>query len=261
MQPLEYKNIGSEEHLTFDSIRRLVLNELSDLSEREAKKHIDECYRCKGIHESLVSPNNIRKNTGQKRNVLIMIGGGKLVLILIGLAASFLYYGSESSSLEEKVVGPTPEIEVSKQPVLTDSKEIAPVLEAIDTLSQINDEPDIADPLATNKQFDDYIENEQKRPTVRLRGVYGRITLGGKPLPGVTVMVPGSSQAKISDPAGKYYIQVPRHARSLVFIYQGKQLVKELDPNSRRLDVHLKASDMAYPEPNATSPDASISNL
>ena len=33
MQPLEYKNIGSEEHLTFDSIRRLVLNQLSDSSD------------------------------------------------------------------------------------------------------------------------------------------------------------------------------------------------------------------------------------
>ena len=261
MQPLEYKNIGSEKHLTFDSIRRLVLNDLSDLSEREAKKHIDECYRCNSIRESLVSPGSIRKDISQNRSVPIMIGGIILVFILIGLAASFLYFGSQSTDLEEKAVGPIPEAPVSEDSELTDSEEIAPVLEGIDTLSQINDEPDISDPLAANKQFDDYIENEQKQPIVRLRGIYGRITWGGKPLPGVTVRVPGSNKAKISDPAGKYYIQVPRNARSLIFIYQGKQLVKQLDPNDRRLDIHLKASDLAYPEPRATSPDASTSTL
>jgi len=246
---LEYKNIGSDRHLTFDSIRRLVLHELSDLSKREAKKHIDECYRCKSIHESLASPSEIIKDHSQNRNNTIMIGGVLLVVALIGLAASFLYFGSLSKAPEANVVESASGLQDILAANETESSElVAPILEAIDTLSQINDEPAVTDSLTASKQFDDYIEKELEQPTIKLRGIYGKITGDGQPLPGVTIMVPGSKKARISDAGGKYYIQVPRNTRSLVFIYQGRQLVKRLDPQSRRLDIHLKTKSMAYPD-------------
>jgi hypothetical protein len=265
MQPLEYKNIGSEEHLTFDSIRRLVLNELSDLSEREARKHIEECFRCKGIYDSLATPSEIRKGYSYKKNTLTLIGGVVTVILLIGLAGSFLYFGGSSKGMKEKRAesGYLPNIveEAKKSEI---RQEIAPVMEAIDTLSQISDEPEVETPVAPNKLFDNYIEAEQAQPRIKLRGIYGKITGNGKPLPGVTVMIPGSSTAKITDPGGKYYIQVPQNTRSLVFIYQGRQLVKRLDPNSRRLDIYLRTEEMSFPEPGSSeteSADAKVDSF
>ena len=227
MQPLEYKNIGSEKHLTFGSIRRLVLNELSDLSQREAKKHINNCYRCKGIHESLISPASIRREHPRNLNVPTLIGGLVSVILLMAMVASFLYFGSSSRPIQETQGGSITQSETEgANQEIERSQEVDPVMEAIDTMSQVVEEPEVTDPLTDdNKQFDKYIEEEQPvQQVVRLRGIYGLITGDGKPLPGVTVMVPGSKRAKISDTGGKYYIQVPRNARSLVFIYQGKQL-------------------------------------
>lgn len=262
MQPLEYKNIGNEEHLTFDSIRRLVLNELSEPSERDAKQHIYQCYRCKSIHESLTSPSAIRKDHSQNLNITKMVAGILLVVALMGFAAAFLYFGSTSAVREQSTAVAEPGPPESTEPDQSESSEqVAPVLEAIDTLSQINDEPAVVDPLATDKQFDSYIETEQGTPIVKLRGIYGKITGDGQPLPGVTIMVPGSRTARVSDAGGKYYIQVPRNTSSLVFIYQGRQLVKPLQPGSRRLDIHLKTENMTYPERKAPDPDANPTNI
>jgi len=261
MQLLEYKTIGSENHLTFDSIRRLVMHELSDLSQRDARKHIDACNRCKSIHDCLATPSEIRKGHSQNRNTTTMISGVLLVVVLMGLAASFLYFGSSSKEMESYVVDYISELQEITEPNEMESRDqAAPVLKAIDTLSQINDEPVITDSLTT-KQFDHYIEKEQALPSVRLRGIYGKITGNGQPLPGVTIMVSGSNKARVSDAGGKYYIQVPRNTRSLVFIYQGRQLVKRLEPQSRRLDIHLMIENMDYPDRKTTNPDSSTTNV
>ena len=82
----------------------------------------------------------------------------------------------------------------------------------------------------------------------KVRGIYGKIMANGKPLEGVTVMVPGSGIAKVSNAEGKYYIQVPTNIDSLKFIYQGKQLVKELDPTLRNHDLYLKIDRLTYPQ-------------
>jgi len=258
MQPLEYKTIGNEQHLTFNSIRSLVLHELSDLSERDAKKHIEDCYRCKSIQECLTSPAQIRKGQSQNQNNYTIIGGLMLVVLLIGLAASFLYFGS-SSELNKGINEPNSEFTGAAE-TKNSTEQLLPALEAIDTLSQINDEPAVTDSLTTNKLFDQYIEKEVERPSVKMRGIYGKITGNGQPLPGVTIMVPGSSKARISDGAGKYYIQIPQKTRSLIFIYQGRQLVKQLEPRSRRLDIHLKTEDMVYPEKKSTDPVSGTAN-
>jgi hypothetical protein len=111
-------------------------------------------------------------------------------------------------------------------------------------VTRTNEEP-VAEPeLPTNKQFDQYIEKEQREPQVRLRGIYGEITADGTPLPGVTVKVPGSGPGRVTDEDGKYYIQVPRDTKSLLFIYRGKQLTKELDPDRRRLDIRLRSESL-----------------
>jgi hypothetical protein len=252
MQPLEYKNIGGNEHLTFDSIRRLVLHELSELSGREAAKHIESCERCRGIYQSLAKPDEIRQSHAKRPVVRPMIVGVLLVMVLVAAAASILYFGSESKPVEHKKADTAlplgAEIEEFPESQQEIEKTVAPILEAIDTLSQINEEPEVEPQLPTNKQFDQYIEKEQVQPRIRLRGIYGKITADGQPLPGVTVKVPGSNSSRVSDDGGKYYIQVPRNTKSLVFIHHGKQLIKNLDPNSRRLDIHLKSESLSYPE-------------
>jgi len=259
MQPLEYKNIGSEEHLTFDSIRRLALHELSELSEREAKNHIEECERCKGIYASLITPNEIRQQNAPVAKVSPMLVGIVSVFVLIGLAASVLYFGAESKA-PEKVAQANPETsttssEIAEEPEVTP---VAPIIEAIDTLAQVSEEPEVEPSLPTNKQFDEYIEKEQTQTRVKLKGIYGKITADGKPLPGVTVLVPGSRSGRVSDTGGKYYIQVPRNANALLFIYQGKQLLKDLDPDKRRLDLNLKSESLDYPETNDVETPANI---
>lgn len=257
MQPLEYRNIGSEEHLTFGSIRRLVFHELSDISAREANRHIADCQRCQSIHESLVRPSEVKKDHSTSV-VTRMLVGILLVVALMGLAASFLYFGG-SSKADEKKTETIPDSPGIDSGDAIENNASAPVLEVIDTMAQVSDEPAIETTFGANKQFDSYIETEQEHPRIRLRGIYGKITGNGEPLAGVTVMVPGGSTAKISDPGGKYYIQVPRNTTSLVFIYQGKQLVKELDPTSRRLDIHLRTEEMASPEIKA--PETSTNDI
>lgn len=251
MQPLDYKNIGGEEHLTFDSIRKLVLHELSELSEREAKKHMEHCMRCRDIYQSLASPNEVRQSFSDNRTVKPMVVGLLSVVGLIGAAASILYFGSESKPVEETTTeAPVPYSGNQDFEEVQESNEeaVAPVIEAIDTLAQISEEPAVESPLPTNKQFDQYIEKEQNQPRIKLWGIYGKITADGQPLPGVTVRVPGSNSGKMTDEGGKYYIQVPRNTKSLVFIYQGQQFVKNLDPVSRRLDIYFRSEENQDPK-------------
>jgi|GEM_PF-2256929 len=258
MQPLEYKEIGGEEHLTFDCIRRLVLNQLSELSEREAKKHIEKCTRCQGIHTSLVKPDEIRQSNSQ--NVLIgpMVLGLGLVVVLIGVAASILYFGGKSKPTEEKIAdfSSSQETDIPETPEVEGNRE--PIVEINDTLNLINEKPAEESGLQTNKQFDRYIENGQSQPRVRLRGIYGEITADGSPLSGVTVKVPGSGSGRVTDEDGKYYIQVPIDTKSLLFIYQGKQLTKDLDPNHRRLDIRLKSESLTYPDSRETEKPTNV---
>lgn len=252
MQPLEYKNIGGEEHLTFDSIRGLVLRQLSATDEQEASKHIDKCPRCQGIYKSLARPSEIRQENAPNVSTGPLLLGLGLVAVLIIAATSILYFGKESKPAEEKIAdfSKPGEAETVETPEVEENtvEDIPPIV--VDTLTRTNDEPIAEEPeLPTNKQFDQYIEKEQREPQVRLRGIYGEITADGTPLPGVTVKVPGYGSERVTDADGKYYIQVPRDTKSLLFIYRGKQLTKELDPNLRRLDIRLKSESLHDSEP------------
>ncbi len=259
MRPLDYKTIGEENHLTFDSIRRYVLKELSQLGEEEAKSHIEGCPRCRSIEQSLAFPSSYRRNNIQDRYMPKVWWGVLLFVLALGILTTYFVLRnspSEPVSLQEVNIP----IANSEAEVPVES-EAAPVLEAIDTLSQITDEPTVADPISTNKKFDNYIEKPQNQPQPQVRGIYGKITQDGQPVPGVTVMTPGSSKARITDATGKYYIQVPSYAKSLIFIYQGKQLVKGISSSSRRLDLQLNGEDMTYPTRPATAPGASNDSL
>jgi hypothetical protein len=90
--------------------------------------------------------------------------------------------------------------------------------------------------IGSNPGTQQVVKNNGKK---KLRGIYGKITANGKPLQGVTIRVLGSRIAKVSNSKGKYYIQVPSNVDSLKFIYQGKQLVKELDTTSREQELYL----------------------
>lgn len=275
MQPLEYKNIGREEHLTFDSIRRLAFHQLSTLKEREARHHIQACNRCQSIHESLALPGRVRRNRVKRSTGLQWLSSGLLVIMLLGLTASYLYLGGLKNLSFKNLAGslhsmwsfdesnlylPVP-IKMEKERItdlIPDSPEIeskdkvksrptVPIAKVIDTVPELPAKPDIEIASGVKKQSNSNIEPEQEDPG-RVTGIYGKITANGQALQGVTVMVPGGNTAKISDSDGKYYIQVPRGTGSLVYIYRGKQLVKELDPESRKRDINLKIDSMEYPE-------------
>jgi len=265
MQPLEYKYIGNEEHLTFDSIRRLVFNQLSNLCELEANQHIEDCYRCRSIHESLASPAGIRKNNSAGNIGSKVFAAILLVMVSVGLAVSFLYFGDPANLSKlvswsllkiqkgaiTKLTPNPPQIEFTD-----DLKRIAaaPVLITIDSLTRVSAKPDIGIDSGVNKQFDDYIGTEAGNAETALKGIYGKISANGEPLQGVTIMAPDSRTAKVSNPSGNYYIQVPSSTTSLVYIYQGKQLIKELDSISRRHDINLKIDTMEYPEIESPPP-------
>ncbi len=246
MQPLEYKNIGEEKHLTFDSIRRLVLKELSDLSEKEARNHIQQCHRCRSIQQSLAFPEDARK-AKLPDQYLPKIWWSALILILVAglLTAAYIFWQSNPfpATSTPLPVEASQTAEAQEDP--EEDNQAAPVLEAIDTLAQVNEEPE--ETQVSNKKFDNYIEQPKNQPQTRLRGIYGKITNDGQPVSGVTVMVPGSKKARVSDATGKYYIQVPVYAQSLIFIHQGKQLVKPLSSQSRRLDLKLNSEELNYP--------------
>ncbi len=251
MRPLEYKNIGEEKHLTFDSIRRMVLKELSDLAEKEASDHIQQCPRCRSIQQSLAYPADSRKNAPVELQLPRFLWVALILISIAGLVmAAFFYLKEPKEPLTEELpiedaqatVVPNPDEQVPPE------SEVAPVLEAIDTLSQINEEPPtLPDAVSANKKFDNYIEKPPNQVQNRVRGIYGKITNNGDPVSGVTVMTPGSNKAKVTDHTGKYYIQVSNRARSLIFIYQGKQVVKTIPSNSRRLDLQLNFEEMTYP--------------
>jgi len=257
MRPLDYKFINGQKHLTYDSIRRCVLNELSEKSKDEANSHIETCPRCRSIKHSLSNPQ--RPATGRKSFDISpkILWSALIVLMTAGvITAGYLFMKptpSEPINFEESAV-------VNQPAEIPAESEAAPVLEAIDTLSEVVDEPKVSDPISPNKKFDNYIEKPQNQTRPQVRGIYGKITQEGQPVSGVTVMTPGSSKARITDNSGKYYIQVPSSARSLIFIYQGKQLIKPINADSRRLDLQLNSEDMSYPRrPEPTlevSPDS-----
>ncbi len=256
MRALDYKLVKGQKHLTYDTIRRFVLDELSKLSRDEANSHIQTCPRCRSIKYCLTNPHRAPRK-GFSLNIPTKVWWAALILLLISgvvIAASVLFkpVPADPVSFQEPVVENAP----IQAPV---ESEAAPVLEAIDTLSEAVDEPQVSEAVE-NKKFDNYIEKPQNQTRPQVRGIYGKITLEGQPVSGVTVMTPGSSRARLTDASGKYYIQVPARARSLIFIYQGKQLIKSIDSNSRRLDLQLNSENMAYPQrPEPTvevSPDS-----
>ena len=249
MRPLEYKYIGEERHLTYDSIRRLVLKELSNLGEAEALEHISQCPRCRSIQHSLAYPAESRKSSLSYQIPKVWWIAALLVSLTGMVLAAVYFLKDQSQPVSEVMEMEVPPGDLGTVDELPDqTEEVAPVLEAIDTMSEITDEPPtLPDPVSPNKKFDDYIEQPKNQVQNRLRGIYGKITNDGQPVSGVTVMTPGSNTARISDHNGKYYIQVSTRTKSLIFIYQGKQVVKSIDPNSRRLDLQLNIEEMSYP--------------
>ena len=128
----------------------------------------------------------------------------------------------------------------------------APGLITIDTQPRITDKSTIKAPKKTPNKVDQLqhfnIINEGEKDQLILRGIYGTISADGDPMKGVTVMVPGGKMARVSDANGKYYIQISETTNALLFIYQGKQLIKNLNPESSQLDIHLQMENMSYPD-------------
>ena len=141
-----------------------------------------------------------------------------------------------------------PETEISQDFIAWAS----PGLTTIDTKARITDKSTIKAFNKTPNKVDQMqhfdIINEGEKDQLTLRGIYGTISADGDPMKGVTVMVPGGKMAKVSDANGKYYIQISETANELLFIYQGKQLIKSLNPESSQLDIQLQMENMSYPD-------------
>lgn len=278
MQLLEFKRIGKEKHLTFESIQRFVFDEYSDFSEAKARQHLTECSRCYGIYESLVRPGKVRDKRSSSRIGARMLSSALLILGLGGIVGGFLYFEGTSDlnfkNMSELVVTALQRMEKGTIAKLTAlSPKLEPLddfnvnkpdhrLKDLDSPAPVENKPEVGEVSGRSKSSKSQPRIQEANQPNGLREIYGKITTEGAALQGVTVMVPGGSTAKVSDSTGQYYIQVPEGIASLVFIYRGKQTVKELDPASRKRDVNLNIEDMIYPEIEApgTHSDVIVSN-
>jgi len=95
--------------------------------------------------------------------------------------------------------------------VKADNKNIISVLDDIFLKSQL-----------TYKTYDNNLIVIAPRELLQQQKVTGTVTdKDGVPLPGVNVVVTGTTQGAITDIAGKYNIEVPQDARSLTFTFVG----------------------------------------
>ena len=251
MPPLRYKYVGSEHHLSFDSIRRLVLHQLSIKDRREAWKHIEKCPRCASIHESLAMPQLVRRRRSSKGHAAMLFLG---VVVVIGLSLSYVEFGANINLSKEDV-----SVIYSWSLMKIRNKE----------LSKQSPQPPGIEPStyfkksASNllvKTIYPYHKSIPKSYPKKFNQIHGLITADDQPLQGVTVMFPDSKTARVSNAQGKYFIQVPDSTTTLVFIYQGKQLAKELDAITGRLDVNLATEDMEYAEIESFADEEFIAN-
>ena len=241
MPLLLFKYIGSELHLTFDSIRRLVLHQLSPHDRRKALNHIEDCYRCRSIYESLAKPQIVMKRRSRKRHAPILLLG---VLVIIGLSVSYLkienFTNLSSDDLSKFYSWGLMKIKNEELSILPLQPPSVRLSEQLET--------NVANSLL--KSIEPHYETVAvtKVQPVRSNEIHGIITSNDEPLQGVTIMVPDSKTARVSNVDGTYMIQVPDSAERLVFIYKGKHLSKELHTMQGRLDINLTTENMRYPE-------------
>ncbi len=272
-QPLKYQYITGEIHLTFDSIRSLVFHKLNKQDEVKAKRHVQNCFRCKSIYQSLVNPEEVRKNRVRSKVKSNWLHGLMLIGILMVLATAFWHFrgmsylsvenlhrllsgGPQNTETNQTVKPiPIPPKSGSSQDLI--KSDPVSELKPVDSLLNQSGEPETENIPSASKMLHSSNKTENGSPETTTRGIYGKISANGAALHGVTIKVPGSRSAKVSDSSGKYYLQIPRSATSILFIYRGKQLIKELDPDSRHLDVNLKIDNMDYPEIETTEPGTS----
>ena len=239
MPPLRYKFIGSEQHLSFDSIRRLVLHQLSIQDRRRAWKHIEQCTRCGSIHESLAKPQLVvRRRSSKSHGAMLALG----IVVVIGLSLTYVNFGTNIKLSKEDV-----SIVYSWGLIKIQNKALP---------KQTPQPPEVAPSEYFKKSASNILLKSiypsskpvQKSHPIQSNQIHGLITANNQPLQGVTVMVPDGKTARVSNADGRYFIQVPDSTTVLVFIYQGKQLVKELDVIPGRMDINLIPENMEYAE-------------
>ena len=256
MPPLRYKYIGSEQHLTFDSIRRLVIHQLSNLDRRRAWSHIEQCNRCRSIHESLARPEKVIKRRSSSSYGSKLLIGALLIAGLIALPISWEQVASYTNVSCEDIstIYSWGLLKIQRNKLSTLNPQPPNVTSDYNFKKYaFNAFENTIEPVAGNYPFQHYgrtviSSNQQRNPQIDFNEIQGVITMDDKPLQGVTIMVPSSKTAKISNADGKYQIQVPHNTVSLLFIYQGKQLSKILDTTDGTLDINLSIDSMKYPE-------------
>ncbi|MDZ7742192.1 MAG: TonB-dependent receptor [Bacteroidota bacterium] len=70
----------------------------------------------------------------------------------------------------------------------------------------------------------------------------------GSTLPGVSIRVVGTSQGTISDTEGKYRLQLPESADSLMFSFIGMKTIVKKIPASLQLDVRMESAQVGLDE-------------
>ena len=236
MPSLRYKFIGSEQHLSFDSIRRLVLHQLSIQDRRRAWKHIEQCTRCGSIHESLAKPQLVMRRRSSKGHVAMLFLG---IVVVIGLSLTYVNFGAniKLSKADMSIIYSWGLMKIQNKALPKQTPrppEVAPSEKSVSNFLL--------------KSIYPHYKPVLKSHLINSNEIHGLITANDQPLQGVTVMLPDSKTARVSNAEGRYFIQVPDSATVLAFIYQGKQLVKELDAIPGRLDINLTPENMEYTE-------------
>jgi TonB-dependent starch-binding outer membrane protein SusC len=98
--------------------------------------------------------------------------------------------------------------------------------------------------VVSNAWADETSGSAQQQKTIS-----GKVTdESGEPLPGVTVLVKGTTLGTVSDLQGRYSLQVPQNAQTLVFSFVGMQSVEVPIGNQTNINATLKTESIGLGE-------------
>jgi hypothetical protein len=78
--------------------------------------------------------------------------------------------------------------------------------------------------------------------------VTGKVTADGSPLPGVTVILKGTTNGTVTNPDGVYTLTVPQNATTLVFTFIGMKSQEVQIGNQSTIDVAMVADVIGLEE-------------
>jgi len=91
--------------------------------------------------------------------------------------------------------------------------------------------------------------NVKKPATQQKQDIKGKVTdKEGKPIPGVSIVVKGTTMGTITDPDGNYTLSIPQKAQTLVFSFVGMEPQEVAIGGRSQIDITMKDSNVGLNE-------------